>query len=329
MLVHPDNIPRAGRHFEAMLVWMDEKPLDSSLNFFFKHTTKTTKVRIDKIRYKINVNSLRKTETENLQLNEIGRVVLTTSTPIFFDPYLKNRQTGSFIIIDPLTNNTSAVGMIIDRVASNQLPSRITSPDTATRPGRSLITSAERQTKMKQKGATIWITGLHASGKNELAYALERKLFDLGQTVVVLDGAAVRTGLSRELDFNPADRAEHLRRVAETAKILNDHGILVIAVFISPRRSIRAQLAEIIGRERFLEIHAQASLDWCRQHDVTGLFAKAEQGNLRFVPGIDIPYEKPQTPDLTIPMETMTPAVAAERLVQLLNEKDFIDPYSD
>ena len=324
MLVHPDNIPRAGRHFEAMLVWMDEKPLDSSLNFFFKHTTKTTKVRIDKIRYKINVNSLRKTETENLQLNEIGRVVLTTSTPIFFDPYLKNRQTGSFIIIDPLTNNTSAVGMIIDRVASDQLPSRITSPDSATRPDRSLITSAERQTRMKQKGATIWITGLHASGKNELAYALERQLFDLGHTVVVLDGASVRSGLSRELDFDPADRAEHLRRVAETAKIINDHGILVIVVFISPRRSIRAQLAEIIGRERFLEVYAKASLNWCRQHDATGLFAKAEQGNLRFVPGIDIAYEEPQTPDLTIPMETMSIPTAVEQIIKQLREKKFI-----
>ncbi|MCD6136169.1 adenylyl-sulfate kinase [Candidatus Bipolaricaulota bacterium] len=214
--------------------------------------------------------------------------------------------------------------MIIDRVASDQLPSRITSPDSATRPDRSLITSAERQTRMKQKGATIWITGLHASGKNELAYALERQLFDLGHTVVVLDGASVRSGLSRELDFDPTDRAEHLRRVAETAKIINDHGILVIVVFISPRRSIRAQLAEIIGRERFLEVYAKASLNWCRQHDATGLFAKAEQGNLRFVPGIDIAYEEPQTPDLTIPMETMSASTAVEQIIKQLREKKFI-----
>ena len=118
-------------------------------------------------------------------------------------------------------------------------------------------------------------------------------------------------------------------RVAETAKIINDHGILVIAVFISPRQSIRAQLAEIIGQDRFLEVYAQASLDWCRKHDATGLFAKAEQGDLCFVPGIDITYEELQTPALTIPMEAMTPAGAAEHLIRRLNEKCFIEACSD
>ena len=321
MLVHPDNVPHIDRHFEAMLVWMDEKPLDNSLNFFLKHTTRTTKVRIDKIRYKINVNTLRKAKTENFELNEIGRVVLTASTPIFFDPYQKNHQTGSFIIIDPLTNNTSAVGMIIDRVASDRLPSRITAPDTITRPDRSLVTPTERQTRMKQKGATLWITGLHASGKNELAYALERKLFDLGQTVVVLDGASVRTGLSRELDFNPTDRAEHLRRVAETAKILNDHGILVIAVFISPTSAIREQLAEIIGKDRFLEIYVKTSLDQCRKNDKTGLYAKAEKGELRYVPGIDIRYEEPQNPWFKVVTEKIATSIVMENIINLLAAK--------
>ncbi len=321
MLVHPDNVPRVGRHFEAMLVWMDEKPLDSSVNFYLKHATTTTKVRVDKIRYKINVNTMRKAKTDQLELNEIGRVVLTTISPIFFDPYQKNRQTGSFIIIDPLTNNTAAVGMIIDRVASDRLPSRITAPTAAAPPNRSLVTLEERQARLRQKGVTLWITGLHASGKNELAYALERKLFDLGQTVVVLDGAAVRTGLSRELDFNPADRAEHLRRVAEAAKIMNDHGLLVIAVFISPEAAIREQIAEIIGKERFLEIYVKASLDLCRKNDQTGFYDKAEKGVIRFVPGIDVRYEEPSNPWFTIMTGETSIPMATENIVNMLRSK--------
>ena len=116
MLVHPDNLPITDRNFEAMLVWMDEEPMDVSKQFYIKHTTHTTRARVDSIRYRVNVNTMERLSVDHLELNEIGNVVFTTGKELFFDPYLKNKQTGAFILIDPITNNTSAVGMIIDRV---------------------------------------------------------------------------------------------------------------------------------------------------------------------------------------------------------------------
>ena len=116
MLVRPENQPICDRNFEAMLVWMDEEPMDVSKHFYIKQTTSTTRAAIDSIRYKVNVNTMEQSPVDHLELNEIGRVVFTTGKELFFDPYMKNKQTGSFILIDPITNNTSAVGMIIDRV---------------------------------------------------------------------------------------------------------------------------------------------------------------------------------------------------------------------
>lgn len=116
MLVHPDNLPIMSRNFEAMLVWMDEKRMDPEEQFFIKQTTNLARVKIDKIRYKVNVNTMEQSPSEALELNEIARVVLSTGKPLFFDPYKKNKSTGAFILIDPITNNTCAVGMIIDKV---------------------------------------------------------------------------------------------------------------------------------------------------------------------------------------------------------------------
>ena len=130
MLVHPDNLPIADRNFEAMLVWMDEEPMDVNKQFYIKHTTNLTRARVDSIRYKVNVNTMEQLSVDNgqltidnlpMKLNEIARVVFTTGKELFFDPYQKNKQTGAFILIDPITNNTSAVGMIIDRVDARDM----------------------------------------------------------------------------------------------------------------------------------------------------------------------------------------------------------------
>lgn len=120
MLVHPDNLPHIGRHFEAMLVWMDEKKMKSSEFFYLKHTTNLTRARIDRIRYKVNVNTLRKSKTTTLALNEIAKVDITTGKPLFFDAYSKNKSTGAFILTDPLTNTTCAVGMIVNPLANRE-----------------------------------------------------------------------------------------------------------------------------------------------------------------------------------------------------------------
>ena len=116
MLVHCDNQPMVARNFEAMLVWMDEEPMDVNKSFFIKHNTNTSRARVDGIRYKVDVNTMEHSDVKFLSLNEIGRVAFTTAKELFFDPYTKNKSCGAFILIDPITNNTSAVGMIIDRV---------------------------------------------------------------------------------------------------------------------------------------------------------------------------------------------------------------------
>ena len=298
MLVRRDNQPHVERHFEAMLVWMDETPLDTKQQFILKASNQKIKGRIDSIRYKMDVNTLHHSETDTFQLNEIGRVVLTTSRPLLFDSYRKNRQTGSFILIDPISHNTSAVGMIIDRVNPETLPSTITSGSNDSQ-DRSLISQSEREQRFSQSAMTYWITGLHASGKNEIAYKLERLLFDQGKSVVVLDGSKLRYSLNRELGFDKADRDENLRRVAEMAKILNDQGLIVIAVFISPDRETREQVKEIIGEQSYKEILIDTPLQVCQARDKKGLYKKAEAGQLRNFPGIDFPYQT-GTADITI-----------------------------
>ena len=120
MLVHPDNKPNEGRSFESILVWMDEEPMDCSKKFYIKHTTNTTRALVDSVKYKINVNTMEKSPADHLELNEIGCVTFSTGKELFFDAYKKNKQTGAFILIDPITNNTSAVGMIVRPVTDNE-----------------------------------------------------------------------------------------------------------------------------------------------------------------------------------------------------------------
>ena len=301
MIVHPDNLPKIDRHFEANLVWMDEKPMNPDIQFFIKQTTNTSKARIDSIQYKTDVNTLAKTEVDHLMLNEIGRVVITTSKPMFFDPYKKNRNTGSFILIDPVTHNTCAVGMIIDRYNGKDLKVHITGTDKEKIvKGKSLVSTEARQKKLNQKGATIWITGMHGCGKNELAFSLEKQLFDLDAFTVLLDGKSIRMGLSRELDYSPADRAENLRRVAHVCKTLNDQGIITICSFVSPDEKVREQVSEIIGKERFVLIYIDSDLDYCRKNDKYGLYDRADAGEINYIPGIDMDFDVPGHPDLIL-----------------------------
>ena len=303
MIVYPDNLPRIERHFEAMVVWMDEKPMDPNAQLFLKHANNTTRVKFDKIQYKIDVNSLQKSAIDHFELNEIGRVILTTNKAIFFDPYKKNRSTGSFILIDPITHNTVAVGMIIDKLNAEDLPSKIVDEKTLEAnksriaKGECLVSDEQREKRYNQKGTTLWVTGLHGSGKNELAFTLEKELFDAGATVVLLDGSSIRSGLSNELDFSPADRAEHLRRVAHISKILNDQGIITICSFISPDENIRKQVVQIIGEDRFKMIHMDADLEFCKKNK-PDLYEKFDQGLIENVPGADLQFVAPENPTL-------------------------------
>ncbi len=298
LLVHPDNQPRHERHFEAMMVWMDEQDMEPETQFIIKHNGMITKARVDAIRYQVDVNTLEKLPGEAFSLNEMGRAVITTVKPLHFDPYAKNHQTGSFILIDPVTHNTSAVGMIIDKLDPVELPSRITDMDQKQIDrGQGLVSRDAYEKRYNQRGATVWITGLLGSGKNVLAYLLEKQLFDLGATVVLFEGSAVRGGLSQELNHSPADRAEHLRRVAHMCRLLNDRGIITICSFISPDESIRRQVAEIIEPERFHLIYMEADLEACRRNKPKP-YERADKGLSTRVPGMDGDYEVPVSPKL-------------------------------
>lgn len=298
MLVHPDSLPRVERQFEAMLVWMDENEMNVSTQFYIKHANNSTKARIDEVKHRVDINALEIQTAENLSLNEIGRVVITTAKPIYFDPYKKNKQTGSFILIDPITHNTCAVGMILDKLEGKNLASRITDIEKEKiAQGKSLIQRKEYETQYNQKGETIWITGLHGSGKNELAFSLERKLFGNGAITVLIDGSSVRSGLNRELDFSPADRAENLRRVAHICKMLNDQGIITICSFISRNESLRRQIAEIIGPDRFHLFYMDATLDYCKNNKPE-LYQLIEEGKAENLPGVDLEYEVPTNAQL-------------------------------
>lgn len=319
MLVHPNNLPKVDRHFEAMLVWMDESPMKNGTQFLIKHTSQTTKARIDKIQHLVDVNTLEKRNADKFELNEIGRVVITTIKPLFFDAYKKNRQTGSFIFIDPVTHNTCAVGMIIDNLSSDDLPNRIIDVDKEKiTQGVGLILKSEYESVYQQKSATIWLSGLHGSGKNELAYTLQKSLFEMGAKVMLLDGKSIRAGLSKELDYTPTDRAEHMRRVAHICKLMNDQGILVVCSFISPDESVRNQVAEIIGEEKFNLVYLDSNVDFCRENDKYGLYEKADEGALKYLPGVDMEYQVPSKPSLKI--DASNRAKNLELLMNYLNE---------
>lgn len=216
MLVHPSDLPRIGRNFEAMLVWMDEKTMDAGQQYYLKHTTNTTRAHIDSIRYKVDVNTLRQSAADVLALNEIGRVTLATNKPLFFDPYKDNKNCGAFILIDPITNNTCAVGMIIDKINSKDIASNITD-DVRKKmsEGISAVSMEEKAKRLDQEGCVFSIAGNSAEAKREYAYMLERRLTDIGRTVAVIDAVAL------QLDSDICDRI---------GRTLRMQGLVVICI---------------------------------------------------------------------------------------------------
>ncbi len=324
MLVHRHNLPRVERRFEAMVVWMNDEPLSIHRPYLVKHTTQTSRVRVDEILYKVDVNTLSRQPAAGLALNEIGRLVFTSHRPLFFDAYERNRGTGCFILIDPVSNHTLGAGMIIEREPSSDLPSRMQEASSAAalmQPQAGDIRPAERIQRYGQKPATIWITGLVSSGKTSVAYGLERRLFDLGAACVVLDGENIRLGLSRELDFSPENRAEHLRRVAEVARLLNQQGLIVICAFASPTADVRKRVAEIVGQDRYIEVYLDAPVEWCEARDTTGLYAKARAGDIRHLPGVNTPFDPPANPALAVPVRDLPPGKITEQILSLLRDR--------
>jgi len=181
---------------------------------------------------------------------------------------------------------------------------------------QSKVSVEERAILQRQNVATIWFTGLSASGKSTLAYELERRLHDLGHACFVLDGDNIRHGLSRDLEFSPESRRENIRRIAEVAKLFNDAGIVMITAFISPYRDDRAMAREILGPERFIEAYLAADLAVCERRDPRGLYRKARAGEIPGFTGISAPYEAPESPTITLDTGVLSVEQSISRLLE-------------
>jgi bifunctional enzyme CysN/CysC len=310
-----------------MVVWMAEEPLVPGKQYFIKHTTKLVNGSVSTLRYRVDVNTLHRQEAPVLKMNEVGRCTLALNQPVAFDPYRKNRATGALIFIDRLTNNTVGAGMIIDRETNVGLGQDHWSqePRQAEAGGRlSQVTAEEREARLGQKPATILLTGLTGAGKTTIAYALERRLFAAGRFSCVLDGQNMRRGISRDLGFSAAERSENLRRSIEVARITNDAGLICICAFLAPDAAVRAKAREVIGADRFLEIHVSAPLEICRQRDREGMYARADAGEIAEFPGVSAPYDVPQHPDLVLPTHELGIEECVEKIVQLLEERQVL-----
>jgi bifunctional enzyme CysN/CysC len=326
MLVRPGNVPKVDHRFDAMVVWMAEEPLVPGKQYLFKQTSKLVPGAVGTLRYRVDVNTLHRQPAPTLALNEIGRCGITLTGPIAFDAYRRNRATGGFIMIDRISNNTVAAGMILDREADAAGGDHWDDAPAAEHlhGEASGVTAAEREARFGQKPATILLTGLTGAGKSTLARALERRLFDMGRGVAVLDGQNMRLGISRDLGFSAGERSENLRRSVEVARLFNDAGLICIAAFVAPDEAVRRKAADRVGPDRFLVVHLSAPVEVCRTRDADGHYPRADAGELANFPGVSASYEPPAKPDLVLPTHEWPVGRCVDELVALLEARGMI-----
>ena len=294
--------------FEAKLVWMSEAPLLPKRPYLFKIAARTVPGTVTRIKYAMNVNTMEHTAATKLELNGIGVCNIALDQPIPFDPYVRSRDTGGFIMIDRLTNATVGAGML----------------DFALRRAHNIhrqhvdIDKAARAAMMGQKPCVIWFTGISGSGKSTIANVLELKLHAMGRQTYLLDGDNVRYGLNKDLGFTDADRVENIRRVAEVATLMVDAGLIVLVSFISPFRSEREFARSLFEPGEFAEVYVNVPLPVAEKRDPKGLYRKARGGELAGFTAIDSPYEAPIDPEVEVDTTDCTPEQAADRVLQSL-----------
>jgi bifunctional enzyme CysN/CysC len=323
MLAHPNNVPRVERALDAMMIWLADKPLEVGRSYLVKHTTNVVKASCAQLLYRVDPNTLHREDATQLGMNDIGRVRLTLFRPLFLDQYERNRATGSFVLIDPLTNLTVGAGMVSDRLRAADVRT-----ETAQQPvsgeitwHRGRVDFAERAKLLRQQPATVWLTGLSASGKSTIAFELERRLIGRGHACFVLDGDNIRHGLSRDLGFTPQDRTENIRRIAQVAHLLNEAGLIVITAFISPYAQDRELARQVIGPDRFLETYLAADLSTCEQRDPKGLYAKARNGRIAEFTGVSAPYEPPERPALSLDTASQDVDACVRAILKVLSDR--------
>lgn len=305
LLVRRNNLPGRSQNLDATVCWLSEVPFNPNQSYILKLGTRETKASVASIDYLIDVDTMHREDAAPFQLNDIGRVQMRLSEPMYFDSYRRNREMGSFILIDQTTHNTVAAGMVRGSTPDLQKIVKQEAPERNLHEATRLVSRSERENKQGHRGGVVWLTGLSGSGKSTIGTHLEKLLFDADYNVMLLDGDSVRKGLCSDLGFSDDDRRENIRRVAELSALLAFQGVIVVCAFISPFRSERDLARRLAGEGAFMEVFVDCSIDECKKRDPKGLYAKAEAGEIKSFTGVDSPYERPLKPELLLDTETM------------------------
>jgi bifunctional enzyme CysN/CysC len=300
--------------FEATLIWMHDEPLLPGRPYLVKIGTQTVTASVTDIKYQVNVNTLEHVAAKTLELNAIGICNLSMDRPVAFDPYAENRETGGFIIVDRLTNNTVGAGLLHFALRrSHNIHMQHVDVD-----------KQARARLMGQKPCVLWFTGFSGSGKSTIANMVEKQLHAMGRHTYLLDGDNVRHGLNKDLGFTDADRVENIRRVAEVSRLMVDAGLIVLTAFISPFEAEREMARGLLGEGEFIEVFVDTPLHVAEQRDVKGLYQKARRGELKNFTGIDSPYERPENAALVVDTTRTTPEQAATQVLELLRSGGYL-----
>lgn len=307
--------PEISDQFDTTIIWLSEEPMLPGRSYRMKTSSRLVSATVNAPKHKTDVNTLQKLPAKTLQLNEIGNCTLAVDRPIAFDSYAENRQTGSFILINRMTNNTVGMGMInfpLRRAANIHWQNLD-------------INKAANAEQKGQNPAVLWFTGLSGSGKSTIANEVQKRLYATGRHSFILDGDNVRHGLNRDLGFTDADRVENIRRVAEVSKLMVEAGLITLVSFISPFRAERELARNLMEEGEFIEIFVNTPLSVAETRDPKGLYKKARAGNLKNFTGIDSPYEAPENPEIEINTAEMSVEDAAERVINGLIERGIIE----
>ena len=317
LLADPKHRPPVADQFAAHLIWMSEERLLPGRSYLMKIATRLVPITVTDLKHRVDVNTLDHSAAKTLALNEIGFCNFAASTPIAFDPYGENHDTGAFILIDRMTNATAAAGMVdfALRRATNIHHQDIT------------VTKEARAELKHQKPAILWFTGLSGAGKSTIANIVEAKLHARAVHTLMLDGDNVRHGLNKDLGFTNADRVENIRRVGEVAKLMVDAGIVVLCSFISPFQSERRMVRELVGPDEFLEVFVDASIEDCIARDPKGLYARALKGEIRNFTGIDQAYERPENAEIVLDSSAGRPEALADLVIRGLEDRGIVQRF--
>ena len=314
LLVCPDQPAEMADQFRSTIIWMNDANMLPGRPYILKTESRTATATLGKPRYRINVNNYEKQPADMLAMNDVASCNLSLDQMVAFDPYDENRTTGSFILIDPETNETVGVGMINYALRRSQNVN-----------WQEFDVDKKLRAKAKhQRPCVLWFTGLSGAGKSTIANLIEKKLFHMGRHTMILDGDNVRHGLNRDLGFTDADRVENIRRVGEVSKLFLEAGMITIVSFISPFAAERDMTRRLFDEGEFIEVFVDAPLKEAERRDVKGLYKKARSGELKNFTGIDSPYEIPTNPEITVDTVEMTPEESADKIIDWLKTRKLI-----